>query len=295
MDVAILGCGYVGTAVGRRLADAGYEVVGVRRSTAGLEAIRSAGLEAIRADITDTRDLEGIPSADWVVYAASAGRTSEQTARAVYVEGLDAAIRSFAARDDPPSRLVYTSSTGVYGDHGGAWVDETTDPSPAGPRGALLLEAEEVAADATDHGIDPTIVRFGGLYGPNRYRIDRYLERPITTGYKNATHRRDAAGAIVHLLTADVGRDEVVLAVDGDPMDSGEFVRWLADRLDAEAPPVRSAAERLAMEDLSPVARERIRSNKRCRNDRLESWGYEPEVPSVREGYEPAIEAYRRQ
>lgn len=291
MRVAILGCGYVGIAAGERLASAGHEVIGVRRSTAGVDAITEAGLTAMQGDVTDPADLSTIPDVDWLVFAASAGRGEDQDARSLYVDGLATTIETFADREDPPARLVYTSSTGVYGDHGGAWVDEETTPEPAGPRGETLLEAEQVALDGADTGIDATVLRFGGLYGPTRYRIDRYLERPVTTGYRNATHRRDAAGSIAHVLEAGVGHNSVVLAVDGHPMDSGAFARWLAMELGVDEPTVRSIEERLQEADLSSVARERIRSNKRCRNDRLRSLGYEVEVPNVKVGYRPAIEA----
>ncbi|PSP86201.1 NAD(P)-dependent oxidoreductase [Halobacteriales archaeon QS_1_68_17] len=293
MRVAILGCGYVGIELGRLLA-LDHEVVGVRRSESGVGAIERAGFEAVRADVGDPGDLAGVPDADAVVFAASSGGRGAAAAREIYVEGLRTAIEAFAARSEPPDRLVYTSSTGVYGDHGGDWVDEDTEIDPTTEKTRVLAEAERVAVETTaDHGIDGTVARLSGLYGPDRYRLDRYLDGPVTEGYLNMVHRRDAAGAIGHLLTADLARDEVVLVTDDEPASKWEFADWLADQCGVERPPKQTTAERLAADDLSAAAKRRIETSKRCSNRKLRALGYEFAYPTFREGYREAIAAYR--
>ena len=294
MHALILGCGYVGTAVGRRLLAAGHEVTGIRRTTEGVETLRQHGLKAIRADITDSAALADLPDADWLIYSASVGRSGTQSARNIFVDGLEQTIATVGAREKPPDRFIYTSSTGVYGDHNGAWVDESTDPCPLGERGQLLVEAEHVALNrAADHGIDPTVVRFGGLYGPTRYGLHRYLDRPVTAGYRNATHRDDAAGAIAHLLIEEKAREETVLVVDDEPADRWAFAEWLADACEVNPPQLVTIEERLQDTSLSATAVERIRSNKRCRNTKLRALGYDLEMPTVWAGYQSAIERYR--
>ena len=114
MRVAILGCGYVGLELARQLGSA-HDVVGVRRSTSGLDAVADAGADAVQADVTDAASLGAVPDVDAVVFAASSGRGDIEAARSVYVEGLRTVVETFGARDSPPDRLVYTSSTGVYG------------------------------------------------------------------------------------------------------------------------------------------------------------------------------------
>ncbi|MFB6083140.1 MAG: SDR family oxidoreductase [Halorientalis sp.] len=293
MRVAILGCGYVGLELGRQLTP-DHEVVGVRRSDSGVDAIESAGFEAVQADVTDGDDLERVPDADAVVFAASSGGRGAEAAREIYVDGLRTAVESFAAREDPPDRLVYTSSTGVYGDHDGDWVDEETPLDPTTEKTAVLAEAERIATDvARDRGIDGTVARFAGLYGPDRYRLERYLEGPVTEGYLNMVHRDDAAGAVRYLLETDRGRDEAVLVVDDEPVSKWEFADWLAEACGVPEPPKRTTAERLADDSLSAAARRRIETSKRCSNDRLRGWGYEFAYPTYREGYRAAIEAYR--
>jgi nucleoside-diphosphate-sugar epimerase len=292
--VAILGCGYVGLELGRRLTAAGHDVVGVRRSAAGLAAVERAGLEPVEADVTDAETLTRVPDVDWLVFAASSGGRGAQAARRVFVEGLETTLDTFGAREDSPDRLVYTSSTGVYGDHDGDWVDETTPLEPTTEKTEVLAAAEDVALEAAaTAGIDGTVARFAGLYGPDRYRLGRYLDGPVTEGYLNMVHRDDAAGAVAHLLDGDLARGEVVLVVDDEPVSKWTFADWLADQCGVDHPPKRTKRERLAAGDLSEAARRRILTSKRCSNGYLRSLGYEFEFPTYREGYRAAVEAYR--
>ncbi|MEF8789247.1 MAG: SDR family oxidoreductase [Haloarculaceae archaeon] len=292
MRVAILGCGYVGLELGRQLRD-DHDVVGVRRSADGLAAIEEAGFEAVRADVTDPAELERVPDADWVVFAASSGGRGAEAAREVYVEGQRTALEALAGREDPPERYVYTSSTGVYGDHGGDWVDEDTPLDPTTEKTRVLAEAERVARETTrEHGIPGQVSRFAGLYGPARYRLERYLEGPVTAGYLNMVHRDDAAGAVRFVLEDGVD-EEVLVVVDDEPVEKHAFADWLADACGVERPPKRTKQERLAAGDLSAAAERRILTSKRCSNDRLRSLGYEFAYPTFREGYRAAVEAYR--
>jgi len=294
MRVAILGCGYVGLELARQLQEAGHEPIGVRRSAAGIDAIESAGVRAVRADVTDAADLAAVPEVNALVFAASSGGRGAEAAREIYVEGLRTAIEAFGARASPPDRLVYTSSTGVYGDHGGDWVDEETPLSPGTEKTRVLAEAERIALDeASETGIAGTVARFAGLYGPDRYRLERYLDGPVTEGYLNMVHRTDAAGAVRFLLDRNLARDEVVLVVDDEPVDKHAFADWLAAEAGRDSPPKQSVEERLAGADLSATARDRIRAQKRCSNAKLRGLGYEFAYPTFREGYREAIKTYR--
>jgi nucleoside-diphosphate-sugar epimerase len=289
MRVAILGCGYVGCELARQLRP-DHDVVGVRRSEAGLAAVEATGAEAVRADVTDPVALERVPDADALVFAASSGGRGAEAAERVYVDGLRTAIEAFGARESPPERLVYTSSTGVYGDHDGGWVDEATPLGPTTAKTEVLAEAERVARElAPEFGIDGAVARFAGLYGPDRYRLDRYLEGPVTEGYLNMIHRDDAAGVVRFMLEST--DEELLLAVDDEPADKWAFADWLADACGVERPPKRTKAERLE-DDLSAAARRRIRTSKRCSNDRLRALGYEFRYPTYREGYRPAVETH---
>jgi len=288
MRVAILGCGYVGLELARQLTPA-HDLVGVRRSEAGLEVVAETGADAVQADVTDAASLGAVPDVDAVVFAASSGGRDAEAARSVYVEGLRTVVETFGARDSPPDRLVYTSSTGVYGDHDGDWVDEDTPLSPTTEKTRVLAEADRLARELPpEYGIDGAVARFAGLYGPDRYRRDRYLAGPVTEGYLNMIHRDDAAGVLGFMLESTDAT--LVLAVDDEPVDKWTFADWLADECGVDRPPKRTKADRLSGE-VSEAAERRIRTSKRCSNDHLRELGYEFRYPTFREGYRPAIEA----
>ncbi|WP_226040458.1 SDR family oxidoreductase [Natrinema sp. DC36] len=294
MKVAILGCGHVGIELGRQLAARDNEPIGVRRSDEGLERIEAAGFEGVRADVTDRGSLAAVPDVDAIVFAASSGGRGAEAAREVYVDGLRTAIEEFGERENAPERLVYTSSTGVHGDHDGDWVDEETPLEPTTDKTEVLAEAERIALELPpEHGFEGTVARFAGLYGPGRYRLERYLEGPVTEGYLNMVHRDDAAGAVRYLLEEDLARGEVVQVVDDEPASKWAFADWLAGECGVENPPKRTKAERLADDDVSAAGRRRILTSKRCSNEKLRDLGYEFAYPTFREGYRDAIERYR--
>ena len=290
--IAILGCGYVGCELARQLGDAGHHVVGVRRSESGLAAVEAAGADAVRADVTDGDSLASVPDIEWVVFAASAGGRDADAARETYVEGLRTAIDHFADRDSAPDRFVYTSSTGVYGDHDGEWVDEETAIDPGDERTEILAEAERLARERPPAGVDGTVARFAGLYGPDRYRLQRYLDGPVTAGVLNMVHRDDAAGAVRFLLERDRGRGAIVNLVDDEPVEKWGFADWLAEQAGVEFPPKQTVEQRLADVD-STSTRRRIRATKRVSNERLREYGYEFAFPTYRAGYRAAIDRFR--
>jgi nucleoside-diphosphate-sugar epimerase len=280
MNVAVLGCGYVGCELARGLLADGHEVVGVRRSADGIRAVEDVGADAIRADATDDDSLSSVPDVDVLVYAVSPDGRDSEAARTAYVEGLRTTLDHFAARESSPERVVYTSSTGVYGDRDGAWVDESTPLEPRTEREEILAEAE--ATVRAEREWDWTVTRFSGLYGPDRYRLERYLEGPVSDRYLNLIHRDDAAGAIRYLLETDTGRNAVVLVSDDEPVRKPTLADWLADQCDVSHPPRESATS------------ERARASKRCSNEKLRERGYELRYPTYRDGYRAAIEAFRQ-
>ena len=296
MRVAILGCGYVGLELARQLEAAGHSAVGVRRSEDGLAAVRETGADAVQADVSDADSLDSVPDVDGVVFAASSGGRGAEAAREVYVDGLRTAVEQFGSRENAPEQFVYTSSTGVYGDHDGGWVDEATPLDPTTEKTEVLVAAERVALDeAPEYGMDPTVVRFAGLYGPERYRLTRYLEGPVTEGYLNMVHRDDAAGVVRFALTDDAAAGEdVLLAVDDEPVEKWSLADWLADECGVDRPTRQTVAERIEAGDLSTPAERRLRTSKRCSNDTLRELGYEFAYPTFREGYRAAVEAFER-
>jgi len=289
MRVVVLGCGYVCKELATRLNEAGHEAIGVVRSAESAADLRDDGIEAVQADLTDADAVGDLPNADALVFAASVGRGSVEQARALYIDGLREIVDSYDRREQSPGRLLFTSSTGVYGDHDGDWVDESTPVDPQSPKARVIAEAEALVHRSP---FDSTVARFAGLYGPGRYRLRSYLDS-VTDGWRNSTHRDDAAGALAWFLTEDCARNETVLVTDGSPVRRWEFADWLAEQCGEPEPEKRTVQERLTEDGISEEAARRLRAEKRCRNDRLLELGYELEYEDIYAGYADAVAAYR--
>ena len=271
--VLIAGCGDVGTALGLTLARSGHEVFGARRSARRLPA----PLRPLPVDVTDRRAIErAVPTIDVVVYAVAAGRRDEEAYRRAYVDGVAALLDVLEARAEPPRRIVFVSSTSVYGERGGAWIDETTPVRPGGFAGERLVAGEQRMLASP---IPATVVRFAGIYGPGRgWMIERARAGARCAGdppkLTNRIHRDDCAGVLAHLVGCDDACADVYIGVDDAPVEECEVLEWLAARLGAPAP------RRVRAEDDAAQA-----SGKRCSNARLRASGYRFRYPTYREGY----------
>lgn len=269
--VLIAGCGYVGSALAARLVSDGYAVWAMRRNPAGLPE----GVLPFPADLRDPATLEGLPEGlTTVFYTAAADGGSDDEYRAAYVDGPRNLLAALATQGQRPRRVIFTSSTSVYGQSGGEWVDEDSPTVPGGFGGRRMLEGESIVLGGPFAGV---VLRLGGIYGPVRTSyIDRVragaAECPAETTYSNRIHRDDCAGALRHLMHLDAPRP-VYLGVDHAPADTCEALRWLAETLGMPEPRVAEGAAA------------RRRSNKRCRGDRLRESGYEFVYPTYREGF----------
>lgn len=190
--VLIAGCGDLGTRIGLLLAEDGNAVSGLRRSAASLPA----AIHAVSADLTDTASLRGLTREwDTVIYAAAATERSEAGYRAIYVDGLQRLLDATG----PVPRVLFVSSTAVYGQDDGGWVDEDSATRPQRFNGALLLEAEQRLRQHLPHAI---VVRPSGLYGPGRSRLIERARRGEmgAARWSNRIRIEDAAAAIRHIL-----------------------------------------------------------------------------------------------
>lgn len=277
------GCGYVGTALGELLAARGHEVFGLRRRPGGLPA----SIRPLAADLTRPETLRAIPSAiDVVFYTAAAGAGSDDAYRAAYVDGLRNLVEAFAAR--AVRRIFFTSSTAVYAQAAGEWVDESSRAEPAHFSGRRLLEAERALATS---GLPFVVLRLGGVYGPGRTRLvdsvrsGRARFRSAAPIYTNRIHRDDCARALAHLASL-TNPAPLYIGVDHEPAREEDVLRWLAARLGAPAP--REAA---APCETSDALSRRGRSSKRCCSARLVASGHRFRYPTFREGYESVLRA----
>src|SRR5262249_42311209 len=145
------------------------------RSSGRAEEIARLGIEPVIADVLRPDSLQGLSQAERVFYCVGFDRSAGSTMRAVSVDGLQNVLNNL-----PPSveRLVYASSTGVYGQTGGEWVDEDSPTFPQHESGRLCLEAEgRLRSWAESRGTSVVVLRFAGLYGPGRIVRRTILER----------------------------------------------------------------------------------------------------------------------
>lgn len=278
--VLLAGCGDVGIRTGLLLAAQGRKVYGLRRSAGTLPA----PLLPLQADLTDASSMAALPPdiAD-VVFLPAPGRREEAAYRGLFLDGLKHLVGVLRARG-PLARLLFVSSSAVYGEHDGNWVDEDSDCRPLAFNGRLLLQAERWLHQAVP---DAVVARCSGIYGPGRTRlveqvINGSARRPAgAVEFSNRIHVDDVAGALVHLLGLAQPASCYVLS-DDCPASLGEVQSWLADQLGLP-PPLQETA-----------AGERAVGNKRLRNRRLRESGYALRHEDFRSGYGAILGAMRK-
>lgn len=273
MTVLIAGCGDLGTQAGLGFAAAGHRVVGWRRSAAKLPA----GIEGQSVDLKG--ELPPVPGdTDVVVIALTADGRSEDAYRATYFNGAANLLAALDRDGSMPRRILFVSSTAVYGNDDGAWLDETTAPSPSTPTGAVLLETEQLLAERAPQAV---MLRLSGIYGPGRTRlIEQVRNGSARTGvphWTNRIHRDDAAAAIVHLAGLDSPAG-AYLGTDNEPALLADVQAFLAAELGMPLPPGSAGNSEAAA------------TGKRCSNALLTATGFEFAYPTYREGYRAVLQ-----
>lgn len=273
-SVLIVGCGDVGGRLATQLLDADWQVYGLRRSIERLPA----GVIGVAGDLFSEQCPVQWPSGqiDYLVYSAAATEHDEAGYQAAYVDGLKNTLSWLEQNGQRPKRLLFVSSSGVFAQKGGEWVDETSPAEATSYSGRIMLDAEQVALNS---GIAASVVRLTGIYGPGRewmlgqvrkgYRVA--VEPPL---YGNRIHADDAGGLLAYLLEAHQhGKtlEDCYIGVDDAPAPLSEVVNWLR--------------EQLGVTEWSEEASVRRAGSKRCSNARAKALGWEPRYPSYREGY----------
>ncbi|TVT86364.1 NAD-dependent epimerase/dehydratase family protein [Pseudomonas sp. H3(2019)] len=278
-SVLIAGCGDVGGRLATQLLASGWEVHGLRRDISRLPE----GVIGVAGDLFDEDCPATWPvgAVDYLVYCAAATDHDEAGYRAAYVQGLQHVLEWLNDYGQAPKRLLFVSSSSVYGQQNGEWIDETSPTQAAGYSGRVMLEAEQIALNS---GIPASLVRLTGIYGPGRewllsqvrqgYRVA--IDPPL---YANRIHVDDAAGLLAFLLLRaerDEALDDCYIGVDDAPAPLAEVVGWLR--------------EYLGVTEWSEDASVRRTGSKRCSNARAKALGWTPRYPSFREGYAAILE-----
>jgi len=262
MHVLIAGAGDLGSRVAHLLHAGGALVTAINRS---------GGEGQSAADLSSAHDIAPLVArADAIIFTAAPSDRSEQAYRALYIDGLQNILH---ARKAQP--ILFCSSTAVYGENNGAWVDESTATQPSAFNGRILVEAENLLR-AGD-----TALRLGGIYGPRfspsagENSVRDFARRqalsgaaPLAHHWTNRIHTADAARAIVFALNLH-SRPLKLNVVDNEPCTQQAL--YDSQRIAAGLLPVPPVD--------TPV------SGKRVANTRLRQLGFTCEYPSHREGY----------
>jgi nucleoside-diphosphate-sugar epimerase len=237
LKIAVLGCGYVGTEFARQARTAGHHVLGIVRSEASRDKLRSEGIAAEAFDL-QTGDWSALPARfDAVVYAASTGGGGPEAYALAYDVGVKRALAW--ARDVGAQSFVFTSSTGVYRQDDGGVVDESS-PVGGAPTADAILGGER--AVLTSGFAKARVLRFGGLYGPGRHHLVDQLRRGdnVIGGrvdhFINYLHRDDAASSILAAIIGGPVGARVYNVGDGNPVTKEALAKWIAARLGVTAP-----------------------------------------------------------
>ena len=262
----IFGLGYSGRAIADAARGAGFQVSGTSRS--GLDG-------TIPFDSAEA----AVQSATHILTTAAPGEAGDPVL-ARYASAIGTA---------PDLRWIgYLSSTVVYGDRGGAWVDEDTPAAPSQPRGQRRVDAENAWARFAD-AVAVDVFRLAGIYGPGRSAFDdlregraRRMDKP---GHQfGRIHRDDIARAVVAAMMQDrpPGR-RVLNLVDDEPSESAAVVTHAADLLGVPPPPIVAFAD--ALPGMSAMARSFWAENRKVSGAKTKAaLGIEWLYPTYREG-----------
>lgn len=243
MHRLVFGCGYLGSRVARLWADQGDSVTVVTRSTERAQKFAELGWKPVVADISAEpamhAALAGLAPPDSVLFAVGYDRASGRSIHDVYVEGLCHVLRALEDYTHSIRSFLYISSTGVYGQVAGEWVDEASDCRPTREGGVACLAAERLL-QGSHFGDRSLILRCAGLYGPGRLPYLRQLAagEPLAVpaeGFLNLIHIDDAARIAV-LADQQLPPPELLNVSDGQPVPRRDYYATLAQLLDAPPP-----------------------------------------------------------
>lgn len=284
MRKLIIGCGYLGERVAQKWLSDGCETWALTRTQEHASRLADSGLNSLVGDVLDFGSIQRLPQVETILYAIGFDRGSKPSKRTVFVEGLRNVLEEVRQKC---RRLVYISSTSVYGQDNGEFVNEFSAVSPSEENGRICRDAEVVVwehfrrADQEVRTGEAVVLRLAGIYGPGRLlaREQQLRSGELLEGnpdaWLNLIHVEDAVQAVLGAeKLGQSGADYLIC--DDRPIRRREYYAALAAQLKL-APP--------EFEKLAADAPEHRQFNKRCVNRRMrEELHVELRFPTVIEG-----------
>ena len=270
-----------------------FKVYALTRHADSADQLRALGAQPLIADLDDRHSLERVAGvADALLHFAPPPKSGAGDARMARL------LAALACRGSLPQRIVYISTTGVYGDCGGALVSESDACRPDTDRARRRVDAERrLRRFAARNGVRVSVLRAPGIYAADRLPIERLERRaPILSVdedvYTNHIHADDLARlACMALFRARPGR--VYNAVDDTRMKMGDYFEFAADALGLQRPPRMGRAE--LSRQLTPMALSFMAESRRLTNNRIrDELRVKLRYPTVREGYAAALKVRQK-
>jgi nucleoside-diphosphate-sugar epimerase len=277
----IAGCGYVGLRLARALLPRG-PVVAMTSNAESAQRLQTLGFDSVSWNLDDAE--AGVPrgfgTPSVVFYLAPPPPSGSADPR----------LKRFLARlPAPPARILYISTTGVYGDAGGALVDEDTPTNPGSDRAARRVDAEQALRTWCRHrGVAWTILRVPGIYGPGRLPLERLKRRePMIrhseAGFASRIHVDDLVAACVVAGHSPKAVDRLYNVTDGNPASMTEYFERVAMLAGLPAPELVSREE--ASRVISPAMLSYLAESRRVDSRRIrEELGFAPRFHDLRLG-----------
>ena len=272
--ILIIGCGSIGTQLAHNLAAKGHDVTGLKRNPPKLDI---GEINYFTADISLAYQLVQLPlDFEFIYFIVSPDGRNKESYQTIYEIGLTNLIDRFAKEGASPN-WIFVSSTSVYGQSEGEWVDEESIAQPDNITSQYIRQAEQQLMDLNAQNI---VVRFSGIYGPGREYLLRMAKQQSVIQkdppyYTNRIHQQDCIGVLIFLLEqslAGVTLKQCYLASDDNPATMWDVMSWLTEHLSCKPPEVKVNDKEVGM-------------NKRCNNQRLKTLGYHFQYPDFKAGY----------
>ncbi len=280
-SVLIVGCGDLGVRVGSLLVQRGWEVTGMRRNTAHLPS----SFTPLTADYTQPQGFAQVEALkpDYVLTTLNPTDRSSDGYRRGFTRATEYLLTALG--EHQPKLILMSSSTRVFAEAEGGWVDVDSPLTQSDPWAQAIIGAEQLLRDS---GHNTAIVRFAGIYGIPGGRLLSRIQRgelcpPAPVSYTNRLHREDCAGFLAHLLTqASNGEKVPPLYIGCDDLPAPRFTveTWLA-----QAMGLPDANECCGLATSTAATQHNRAGHKRCSNRSLRESGYDLIFPTYKEGY----------
>ncbi|MAD58443.1 MAG: hypothetical protein CMK44_07725 [Porticoccus sp.] len=297
MKVLFAGCGDIGVRVIRTLSDNNlyghWQTLAMRREPSALPS----DIEAIKGDLCDSENFLFIldnSNIDIIVITLTPDYMSDQGYLDSYVTGANVLKSTLKKLSYRPQLIVWVSSTGVYSQCCGEWVDESSVASSKSYRGKRLLEAENIVKSISEElsvdentSIKSVIIRFSGIYGPYRGRLlNNIKEGRIAPKYPiiwtNRIHVDDCVGIIIHILKLYSQKkyvSDLYIGTDDQPVPTHEIQTWLANQMGVIPTQKNEISKQLGGQN----------PNRRCSNKLIKDSGYTFIFSNFKEGYKSLL------